>query len=951
MANVVRRASLILLLVVTMAGALAQDPTLPLAREALWQSALTWEARDRGDMAALALRKLAIARPGSTQVLLELGELYLRMNDVTSATQVLGQLQASHPDAAVTKTLETELRFATRDRARLGEIDVLLNNLRYDEAREQLDRLFPDGAPGGALSLDYYLLFARMKGGWEPAVRGLEALASANPGDPRYELALARVLLKSRTTAERGLRMLDSLAKRDDIRRANVDRALTSGFDDHAGAIPLKILDAYAERHPEDARVDVWRNAPPGTVRAAAPAEDPAAAAARRARLREQQTLLDRDALAQIEPQRQRINVDELQQSLRGRSDAASLRATTMLALLRGESVPEEDLVDDVMAAAEWAQRGRDAAGAGRYEYAAIATEAALAFRNGRHESVIPLATNMEALGETEASGNVLATAIRLDPDSTWLFETRIRWLINHSQPATALALLDRRPMDRRWTKQSMEKLRAQALDALAQSEAEAGDFAAATAHLEEAVALSPAYPWSRYRLAGLLRRSGDAESGTRLMNEGLQFAAGNPEMPYAQALYLSSLGEDAAAFRAVDAITPRDRSDSMTKLHRRLQVRLARQEAKNMNLRNHEVAVATVQRVEPLAVHSAELARDVAFGWIDIDEPARGVALIDARRRAAPDDADLQLAYAEVLDSADATAGLREALAGLHARSDLSAEQQDTVAKLQRSLDLREVRALERDGRLEEARRRLDASLAVTPDDRTLRIARADIDLTTGNPAAAAERYAVLVAENPGDLNTRLSYARALNESGDTQWAQRQLASVQEQAASDDIWVQLGIARRQRELGDVAGANQTLQRLIAVAPEHPEVLMAAGYSEREQRHFERAHEYFAAAGRTGDPGVMARAGDELDRLDLRLLSYMEAGTGMLYKPGQRGISHYESYAIPSLWHWALDYERRVVLRADAVSVDAGTLSSSFEDAALFGTVLLAGPDAPRRYV
>src|SRR6267378_913214 len=74
------------------AAAAAGDPIWPLAAQELIHNAHFWEARGRGDLAQLALKKLVAARPDSPEALLELGELDLRLNEFADAARVESEL-------------------------------------------------------------------------------------------------------------------------------------------------------------------------------------------------------------------------------------------------------------------------------------------------------------------------------------------------------------------------------------------------------------------------------------------------------------------------------------------------------------------------------------------------------------------------------------------------------------------------------------------------------------------------------------------------------------------------------------------------------------------------------------------------------------------------------------------------------------------------------------------
>lgn len=131
-----------------------------ISKHELLYNARVFEARDRGDLARLALEKLTAARPDSPEALLELGELNLRIPDMRAAEEVLSRLNKRFPGSAATRTFAIEYRFATRDRLQLASLRRLIQLGRAAEAQRELDRLFPEGAPGGMLSIEYYRMLA-----------------------------------------------------------------------------------------------------------------------------------------------------------------------------------------------------------------------------------------------------------------------------------------------------------------------------------------------------------------------------------------------------------------------------------------------------------------------------------------------------------------------------------------------------------------------------------------------------------------------------------------------------------------------------------------------------------------------------------------------------------------------------------------------------------------------
>ncbi len=212
---------------------------LPLANETLLHSARVWEAHDRGDLARLALEKLVAARPDSAEALEMLGELCLRMNDMECARDVLERLSRDHAGERATHSFAAGYRLATADRLGYAAVKRLVQLDRGVEAKAALAKLLPEGAPGGYASIEYYRLLAATPDGWEPARNGMRILAAEHADDPRYQLALGRLLSGNARTHTEGRRLLGRLRKRDDL--ADADIASIGGEPARAGPGPASL--------------------------------------------------------------------------------------------------------------------------------------------------------------------------------------------------------------------------------------------------------------------------------------------------------------------------------------------------------------------------------------------------------------------------------------------------------------------------------------------------------------------------------------------------------------------------------------------------------------------------------------------------------------------------------------------------------------------------------------
>jgi predicted Zn-dependent protease len=885
--------------------AAARAPEWPLANQELIHNARFWEAHDRDDLAQLALKKLVAARPDLPEALLELGELDLRLNDFAAAREVESELARRFPGSESARDFATEVRVATRDRLELASIRRLIEIGRTSEARAQLKRVFPQGPPGGALGIDYYLLLAQTPGGMAPARAGLRHLAESHGGDPRYQLALARLLVRQRDSALEGVTLLEQLTRREDVRREDADRLLASGLlrlgPERA---PAAAVDAYLARHPEDVEIAGLRD--------------------ERERLQEERGLLVPAALSKALPALQR----RLERDL---SSAGSVSVE-----VRAE-------------ARRWLDRSRTALERGEEPRAALELRAALAFFRGNYEAEIGIAKDLETSQFDAEAGELLAAAVRLAPASSWLFETRVRWLIAHGDSAAAMELIRSRPLTATWTAAARDTLLAAALDRRASDETSAGQPAAAAADLEAAIPLAPRDPWLRYRLAELYRDRGETQRGRSLMSDGVARAPDLPDMRYAQALYLSHLDDYAAALAAIDGVDAPRRTEGMNALHDRMQVALARDSARRLaQAGDPEAARAALLDAEPVAARSFDRAVELAHSWIDLGDAAHGIGLVEPYlERAGGHDAHILLGWAEVLSSAGEDARLRLALAQLHAQPSLGAEQGAEVRRLERALDLREIQELERQKKFADAARRLDALLAAEPHDRQLRVARAELDLMAGRPRAARDRLASLTAEDPDDLDVRLSYVRALTESGDVALARAQLEAVEAHMSSGDAELELSLARRQLALGAPGKALHTLEPLLAVARPRTDVLMLAGRAQLALHHLREARGCFdrAAQAATGADALAARR--ESQQVEERLQSSVTGGLLVWHQPGSPGMSQIDAATLPSAWVLAQSDGARFIARADAVWLDAGSWSAAAEP--LLGTVELAAAGAPLR--
>ncbi len=94
-----------------------------------------------------------------------------------------------------------------------------------------------------------------------------------------------------------------------------------------------------------------------------------------------------------------------------------------------------------------------------------------------------------------------------------------------------------------------------------------AGHPLAAIATLRQALALDPKNPWVRFDLARLYYKQGDQKGGRAMMLAGLAISPNDPDLLYANALFLSLLDEPSGALQLLEKIPDPQLSPAMQRL------------------------------------------------------------------------------------------------------------------------------------------------------------------------------------------------------------------------------------------------------------------------------------------------------------------------------------------------------------------------------------------------
>ena len=634
------------LILLSMACIAQADEPAPAVRELL-SSARLWEAKNRPDLARLALEKLLLAYPNQPDALLELGQLEIMSARADVAARLLQQAKAAHPGERLTLQFDDLYRVATKDHLRMATIGRLQQSGKSEEAIKELRALFPNGAPVGQLGLQYYRVISSTHNGWDEARQGYSRLMRENPENPQYALALADHLLDRPATRATGMAMLAKLANNEDADHQRVmdlwHGALTRKS---GGRIPTSTLHDYLDQVPDD--------------------KDVQNRLAARARSEQIQELIANHTLSRNwadDQAEQQGRVEQL--LLEGRSkypqNSTIIEGLGMLRLHQKrydeawelfhsgrnyDSPKTRDKWNRRMSAAmfaKWMAESDAAREQSDMELAARKLRAALAIDKSAYYTLGLMANRLVREDQAADAEDIYRRVLALDAVNDTSLRGLTALLSSSGRGPEALALLDQLRQDHPADVASIDVLRAAILRDQADVDIAANRLGPGLRTLETAQQLAPNDPWIRFDLANLYVRLGVPRQARTLMDDGARTApTAETDIHYARALLLASLDDDRAATDALNRIPAAQRSDSMNRLSQRLEGMKWRRET------------------------SAELAQ------ADHDEAAghyNAARAIYARLIAQRDnDLDLHLAYARLLrragDRAAAKAELNTILA-----------------------------------------------------------------------------------------------------------------------------------------------------------------------------------------------------------------------------------------------------------------------------------------------
>lgn len=808
------------------AGAAAQGAAQPGAAAGadpirlLIQQSQYWQSRGDGARAKENWERLLRVSPGQPEALVGLAQLALDEDQPDVARDYLRQLQSAHPGSPLIATLEQSIRVGG-NRQQLEAARALAQQGRASEAAAQYRQALGGQVPTGDLALEYYQTLGGSAEGWDEARRGLEKLASEDPGNAGKALALAQHLTYRENTRAEGLRRLAELAGRPEVAqdvRQSWRRALPWLGSGNAAVAGYQ---GYLRQYPDDAQaqagLEALRSQQRAQADAAAQARDP---------LRERSTAgfraLDGGDAAAAER--------DFQAVLAARPGDADAQGGLGLVRLRQERFEDARRLLQQASRGGHAARWRSALDSATYWSLVRQADAERAARNWpQAQRLLEQAVAIDAgepagrnaLAEALAAGGQLGAAeaayrdvLQRQPGNADATRGLIGVLARGNRTEEALRLYEGLGADQQKLVGPVGALRAQRDIARAQQARASGDAEAERAALERAMSNDPTSPWVRLDLARLYLQMGAPAQAGELMRGLIASGQASPDALYAAALLAGEMADWGGALALLEQIPGSRRTPDMGNLQRRAWVhaQAAQGQALIQQARVPE-GLGLLGQARAFTGQDPELLGVVAGAYADAGQPGQAIDVlrqaIAATVRPQP---ALWLQYAGILLKTGQDAELSSILQQL-ASQPLNAEDERAYQGLRVSFVVRQADALREAGDL----------------------------------AGAYDVLAPLLVELPGNGEVIGALARMHADHGDYPQALA-LYTRQRQQNPRDLPTLLGAASTAVQAKEYGYAESALATALAVAPRDPQVLAAAARLYRAQGKSSKAVEYYNAA-------------------------------------------------------------------------------------------------------
>lgn len=787
-------------------------------------------------------------------------------------------------------------------------INLLVRAGKSEEAATLMRSLYPNGPPlGGELAVEYYDVIGNTDKGWAEAKEAMERLVKADPDDVNYRLGLAKQYARRETTRRRGMQMFSELNNQPYLK----DQVLKEWR--HALLVSANTL-ASVPLYQEYLKADPGNRAV-------------------------------QDALASV----QHAEAKRLPWQMRKKAE-----------LQLAEGHPEE----------------------------AMATlKKALQLDPQNAWVRFDLSRLYHKLGMQAQGRAVMGQGMAFVPGNTDILYATAMYFSLLDEPENALRLLEKIPAAKRSPAMNSlkQKLAFQIKNPqptprtgeasvgagsqagkfrdIADAQLAEGNNEEAIATLRKALQLYPTDAWVRFDLSRLYHKQGDQKQGRSLMLEGLIAAPGDDDMLYAEALYVSLLGESKNAWSLLQQIPVERRSPAMQRLHKKLAIQLQTEQALALaRSGKHSEMRSTMQLAEADAGNDADMVAIVANAWVDLNDSAHGISLMRTLATQPSATADTNIYFAKLLNRTEQDGELALVLEKLAAAEGLTLEDKDNLRYFKTALAVRKADTLRNAGDFDAAKTVLAPLLKQYPEDTDLLLAQARVHSTAHEPQQARTIYQWILdipqreiqaklektgelalkfdfaAFEPVNVRVRTALAKALGEEGHQDDAQRQIEIVLANTPADDFDSRMSIADWYIGMENHAAAHAIIKAAKKIAPGNTRVLVQAGRLALAEKHYREAMTAFKQANASDEIADMERR---------RARGYVASGIDYLNKPGvSPGISNLTKLEIPVEIHMPIGYGgEQAFVSIDPVYANAGALQLADNyDFLRYGKILALDP-------
>jgi Tfp pilus assembly protein PilF len=941
----------------------------------LMEQAGYWRAQNRPDRALQTLERVLAVEPNNVDALAAAAQAQAEAGNRTAADGYLARLRQVAPADPRVTTASRSVRGATADPAALAEARRLAQAGQQAQAVERYRQIFGSDTPPDNYAIEYYQTLAGTQQGYNAARDAMERLSEANPGNRRLALAYAQILTYREGSRAEGVRRLQNLAGQPDTannaRAALRDALLWEGPDPSAAPA----IEQYLRDNPNDPalarRLEEIRNPPAGPTDAVGLARVQGFTALNAGRLGE--------AAQQFE---------SVLQQQPGDPDAKG--GLGLVRLRQGRTADARRLLAEAIAADPQEGRrkwGRALDGA---NFASEVTQARNLIQRGQAdqaETILQRAAQRD--GGERADAEALLGDLALQRNDPAGAEQRYRSaLARRPDLAPALAgLYDALQQQGRFAEAEQLAERrggrfastvgARRAESLRAEAARASDPQTALALLRAAQASDPENPWIRLDLARSLARQGQAAEGSLLVNE--LAAGGKAEAVHAAALFASEQGNTQQAAQLIERIPARLRSADQTRLLRQAQIQAqVAAAAEPASFGRADEArrrlLALAARPDPSGETAAQVVR--TLGELGDTAGATEAARVGlAVNRNAPPSGRIVLANALLAGGLEQEAAT--VASQLSQDSRLSADERRQLAGLRAGAAIRASDRLNGEGNQAAAYDRLAPALAQDPQNPDANLALARLYQGAREPRQAQRVAEAVLGRDPRNLDARVGAADAAIAAGQLSRAEALLAEGRSFAPNDPR-LSLLEARLARARGDGRRARRAL--LLAAEQRRGQLgTSGAGFAPGTTAFPQgAAGPEAAASGQGGNPfrrvslagpgavgqglgapgfgtgtsttmlpadPMLAEINRELAAVQDEVAPRVTPGFAFRTRSGEAGLDQLTEFGAGAEVSTSMPgVGGRIALRAQAVNIDAGSISQDAATLRRFGSNALSLP-------